>query len=235
MIAVTCQHILSDESNTCFVMEGEATVFSQEEIDEALLEAALLELYQAMEEGKFNGIHEGLVGIQDHDMDDSQVSSPPVPSSPPVQNVSVPAPAPADQEDGYVWGIVAAGAVCAVVAVVLLARRQKKRQRLKGMGELGIRPLSPNDLRSNFDERTKSSWDVLQHSLNSPRQQELGISARELVDSPSKFDRSTRSSWDVLSQTPTRSPTKRELLGISNLSLEEKISFGELNSTGDMA
>jgi hypothetical protein len=109
-----------------------------------------------------------------------------------------------------------------------------KRQRSKGVGELGIRPLTPGDLQSGFDESTKSSWDVLQHSLNSPRQQELGISARELVDSPSKFDRSTRSSWDVLSQTSPKSQTKKELLGISNRGLEEMVGFGELESTRDM-
>ena len=220
--AVPCQHILSDESNPCFVMEGEATLFSQGEVGEAMLEAARLKLYQAMEEGKFEGTHKGLVGVQEHDMDVSQVSSPPVAS------VSAPAPAPADQKDGYIWGIVAAAAVCAVVAVALLARRQIKRKRLKGMGELGIRPLSPDDLRSRFDESTKSSWDVLQHSLGSPRQQELGISARELVDSPSEFDRGTRSSWDVLSQTPTQPPTKKVLLGIASRSLEEKIGFGDM-------
>jgi hypothetical protein len=95
------------------------------------------------------------------------------------------------------------------------------------MGELGIRPLTSLDLEASFDESTKSSWDVLKHSPVCPREkQELGMSARQLIDSPSEFDKITRSSWDVLAQTPPPSPTKTELMGISNRGLEEAIDLG---------
>jgi hypothetical protein len=222
-----CKGALTDESNKCVVMVGVATVFSREAAGEGVLEAAQGMVRQALDNGEFNGIHEGVVGVQYHNVGVSSAASSdplptPVPSGAPAPDV------PADDSsDGYIWGIVAAAAFCGVVAVAFLVRRRVKRKRHKHVGELGIRPLTPLDLETRFDEGTRSSWDVLKHSTSRPREkQELGMSARELVDSPSEFDRSTRSFWDVLAQSPPTSPTKTELLGISNRSLEEAVDFG---------
>eukprot|EP00544_Gedaniella_sp_CCMP2646_P012635 CAMPEP_0202485738 /NCGR_PEP_ID=MMETSP1361-20130828/4501_1 /ASSEMBLY_ACC=CAM_ASM_000849 /TAXON_ID=210615 /ORGANISM="Staurosira complex sp., Strain CCMP2646" /LENGTH=381 /DNA_ID=CAMNT_0049114709 /DNA_START=41 /DNA_END=1186 /DNA_ORIENTATION=- len=204
-----CEGTLKSSGNKCYVVSGSATVYSADELDAGMIERARESVAKGMQNGMFDQIHEGIVGISYHG-NAPQVSS--------TQNTAV------DDNSvnpAVIWGpIVGVAVVGAVIGASLVYRNQKRRNRqilAANSGPLGIRPSTREDFsHREFDSQTESSWNVLaQHSPTSVVKEELGISARELVHSQSEFNRISHSSWSVVSPQSSSSEQDLAVLGMS--------------------
>ena len=195
-------------------MVGNATVFSESTIDEELLDRARVFVIKGMDDGVFDDIYDGVVGVHYRSMEIEGASPPPTtptttrppPPPPPPPSTTKPPPQVArsisdeSTNSAKIWGpIVGVAAVIAVIAAAVLVRRQHKRQQRQGSTvPIGIRPSTQEDyVEREFNIQTRSSWDVLQKSPSAQRE-ELGISARGLADSPRELDPGSRSSWNAL-------------------------------------
>lgn len=190
-------------------MSGTTTVYSAAELDAEILDRAREFVAKGMNEGMFDKIHEGIVGVSYHHGGDAlQVSA----TQSTEDEVSV--------NPAVIWGpIVGIVVVGALIGAFFVWRNERKRQRQERLAmntdPLGIRPSTCEDFsHREFDIETKSSWNVLaqQQSINS-RKGELGISARELVHSPNEFHQISHSSWDAVQQLSSQH--ELSLLGMS--------------------
>lgn len=176
-----------------------------------MIERARAFVAKGMQEGMFDQIHDGVIGVSYHG-DAPKVSS---------------TPSTGENDDSVnpaiIWGpVVGVAIVGAVIGAFLVYRNQKRRKRKNrqsmaaSSGPLGIRPSTHEDFsHREFDIQTKSSWNVLaQHSPTSGKE-ELGISARELVHSQSEFNRISHSSWNVVSPQSPLSQQDLPVLGMS--------------------
>lgn len=176
-------------------MVGSATVYSQNELGDEMLDRAREFVAKGMEEGMFDdGIHEGLVGVSYHSTGND-----------PAVSTSRSTGGDDSTNSAVIWGpivgvVVVGTAIAAVIAALFVRRNHKKRQqRRPSTDPLGIRPSTREDYsQPEFNISARSSWDVLQNSSTAAQKEELGISARELVHSSPDFQQSSRSSWNDL-------------------------------------
>jgi hypothetical protein len=203
-----CEGTLKSSGNKCYVVSGSATVYSADELDAEMIERARASVAKGMQDGMFDQIHEGIVGVSYHG------------NAPQVSSTQNSAGEDNSVNPAVIWGpIVGVAVVGAVIGAFLVYRSQKRTNRqilAANSGPLGIRPSTREDFsHREFDSQTKSSWNVLaQHSPTSVKE-ELGISARELVHSQSEFNRISHSSWSVVSPQSSSSEQDLAVLGMS--------------------
>lgn len=206
--AEQCEGTLKSSGNKCYVVSGSATVYSADELDAEMIERARASVAKSMQDGMFDQIHEGIVGVSYHG------------NAPQVSSTQNTAGDDNSVNPAVIWGpIVGVAVVGAVIGAFLVYRSQKRTNRqilAANSGPLGIRPSTREDFsHREFDSQTKSSWNVLaQHSPTSVKE-ELGISARELVHSQSEFNRISHSSWSVVSPQSSSSEQDLAVLGMS--------------------
>jgi len=216
-----CQVTLRNSENNCYVVVGDATVFSQNELDDEILDRAREFVAKSMNEGMFDQIHEGIVGVSYYG--DSTGNDP--------QSTVTKSTAEDDSlNPAVIWGpIVGAVVLVAAIAALFVRHNRQRNQTPKPLGTdpLGIRPSTRDDyLHREFSQQTRSSWDVLQHSTT-PKKEELGISARGLADSPHEFVEIPKSSWDVLQQSSS-SQQQIPLQGMPTQFIEDSSRFIDL-------
>jgi len=221
LITEKCQVTLRNSENNCYVVVGDATVFSQNELDDEILDRAREFVAKSMNEGMFDQIHEGIVGVSYYG--DSTGNDP--------QSTVTKSTAEDDSlNPAVIWGpIVGAVVLVAAIAALFVRHNRQRNQTPKPLGTdpLGIRPSTRDDyLHREFSQQTRSSWDVLQHSTT-PKKEELGISARGLADSPHEFVEIPKSSWDVLQQSSS-SQQQIPLQGMPTQFIEDSSRFIDL-------
>jgi hypothetical protein len=193
------------------VILGNATVYSENGLDQGMLERAQSFVAKGMDEGAFDKIHDGIVGVSSQNNAQELAS---------IENdVTLTRSTESDdsRNSAVIWGPILGVAVVGVVIAALFIRRgykEKRRKRQAGADPLGIRPSTAEDYKQReFSVQTQSSWNVLAQNSPNSRKEELGISARELAHLPQDFNQSSRSSWDVLQQSSSMSGLS--VLGIS--------------------
>lgn len=202
-----CQGTLSSSENNCFVILGNATVYSENGLDQGMLERAQSFVAKGMDEGAFDKIHDGIVGVSSQKLASIE------------NDFTLTRSTESDdsRNSAVIWGPIVGVIVVGVVIAALFVRRgykKKRRQRQADADPLGIRPSTAEDYKHReFSVQTQSSWNVLAQNSQNSRKEELGISARELAHLPQDFNQSSRSSWDVLQQSSSMSGLP--VLGIS--------------------
>lgn len=224
-----CQGSLTNSENICLVVQGNATVYSQNGIDEEMLKRARDFVAKGMNEGVFDKVHEGIVGVSYHGPEETSSSE---------KDVGVTQNTGGDdsRNSAIIWGPIVGVAVVGIVIAALSVRNSHKKKQQRQNTDpypLGIRPNTPDDYKPrDFTVQTKSSWDVLAQNSPSNRKEELGISARELVHEQQEFGQSGRSSWDVLHQSSNIQG--QPVLGISPTGIEDSRFVHTNRPTGEM-